>query len=287
MEKKIIIILEIMFVLVAIGFYFFKELIPEYKTKFGSSDAFINPNKYESMVEINVDGNVSFAIVLDNNKDIYHLLFLNERSVCLYNKNIEKTSLDNGLLTIVKKLIENDYLRQDSIIQVTRYEEKYYSDFMKSFKSVLDKYSINTDILEKTSTIKDRALELGISGDNDSNILINIDYFSKELCRANKGNNSFESLSDVNCRKYTDNIYKKLEKYVSSNNIVTLEKGNTELLISLIPADNNGNYYPSSNSWYYVKNSKVYAYIELVSDQKSCSFCYNGSIDTISKGECE
>jgi hypothetical protein len=55
----------------------------------------------------------------------------------------------------------------------------------------------------------------------------------------------------------------------------------------MIPGDDEFKYYPSINSWYYVKDKKVYAYIEFViSDNKVKGYCYNGSIDLVKEGVC-
>jgi hypothetical protein len=55
----------------------------------------------------------------------------------------------------------------------------------------------------------------------------------------------------------------------------------------MIPADDEFKYYPSINSWYYVNDKKVYAYIEFVIDDNNIkSYCYNGSIDLVKEGVC-
>ena len=64
-------------------------------------------------------------------------------------------------------------------------------------------------------------------------------------------------------------------------------KDNTSLIIQVIPADVDGKYYPSSNSWYYIQNGKIYAYIEFSEENKIYGYCYQGTIESRSKGVCK
>ena len=55
MKEKVVIILEIVFILGAFLFYIIKEEIPELKRQYGSSDKIINTKRYQNMIEINID----------------------------------------------------------------------------------------------------------------------------------------------------------------------------------------------------------------------------------------
>jgi hypothetical protein len=289
MQKKIVIIFEILFILVAFTYYTIKVLVPEFKEKYGSSDVLINTNKYKNLIEINVDNKVNFSYALSEDKEIYHIFFLDNNSTILYNQDIENTSISEGVSKTIKLLIENDYLKNTSIIKVTRYGDTYYSNFKNNFLKILKKYSLNTDIIEEDSTLEKLSEKLELDSNKDSSILYNLDLYSKEFTRSiNNVNKSSEDvvLSNDNSRSLSDNIYKKIEEYKNTNNISNLDKDNTLLVINLIPADNSGKYYPTDNSWYYIKDNKIYAYIELTSNNKTYSYCYNGSIDLVKKGEC-
>jgi hypothetical protein len=289
MQKKIVIIFEILFILVAFTYYTIKVIVPEFKEKYGSSDVLINTNKYKNLIEINVDNKVNFSYALSEDKEIYHIFFLDNNSTILYNQDIENTSISEGVSKTIKLLIENDYLKNTSIIKVTRYGDTYYSNFKNNFLKILKKYSLNTDIIEEDSTLEKLSEKLELDSNKDSSILYNLDLYSKEFTRSiNNVNKSSEDvvLSNDNSRSLSDNIYKKIEEYKNTNNISNLDKDNTLLVINLIPADNSGKYYPTDNSWYYIKDNKIYAYIELTSNNKTYSYCYNGSIDLVKKGEC-
>ena len=287
MEKKLVIIFEIIFVIVAIGYYVVKEMIPEYKTMYGSSDKIVNSEKMTNMIEVKVDDNIDFIIMFDDNEKIYHMMFLTKYSTKLYNQNIENQSIDNGINNIVKILIKNDLLKTNSKIELYKNNDKYYSNFINSLKKSLTKYNINTYFTENKLDIIKRAKELNIETGTENAVIVNIDFYSKELVDTYKDYKSDIIVCDMNSSlKLSNNVYKKIEKYVNNNNIDNLEKNNTKLVISTIPADEDLKYYPSTNSWYYVENKKVYAYIEFVNNSKY-SYCYKGSIDDVVEGECD
>lgn len=288
MEKKLMIIAEVLFVLIAITYYTIKELIPEYKTKFGSSDKIVNPTKYKNMVEISLDNGIDFALLIDENKKVFHIFFFTEESYCLYNKNIENTTIKESSNQIIKELIENDYLKTTSNIKVTRYTDAYYEYFINKWKESLKKYSINTEVIEETNTLDNKSQELKINPLSTSSIIVNLDYYSKEIIRMAKSHkgDSIVELNNKTSKTLSNNVYKKIEEYVYKNKINNLEKNNTELLITIIPADEKAKYYPTNNSWYYVKDGKVYAYIEFTQNKNIYGYCYTGSIDYRSEGEC-
>lgn len=289
MEKKIITILEIIVLFVAAIIYFFKVVLPEYKSTLGSSDTFIKTSVYKNMFEINIDNNVEFALVLSEDNTIYHIMFYDKNATCLYNKNIEKKKVEQAVVDTIKILIENDLLKSNSQVSITRYENEYYNEFKSIFINYLKEYNINTPIIEKESTLIKKIEELKLNSNEETeNILRSIDIYSKEFTRNIKNINKDKEniLNDENSRSYTNNIYKKIEKYISENNITYLDRDNTKLVINLIPADTSKKYYPTQNSWYYVNNGKVYAYIELIDQGKIYGYCYKGSIDLNNKGEC-
>jgi len=276
-DKVIRIIIEVVIVIVLLGWYTYKEVIPELKEKYGSSDKIINSNLYKNMIELNID-NTNFILVINKKNSIYHIFFLDKTSLVLHNKNIENTSIDNGLNKTIELLISNDLLNNSSSITLTRYNDESYNEFLSSFKKVLEKYNLTNEIVEKTNTIENKCLELGINND----YLVNLDMYSKSI--SGIGNNNIVINKDT--KELSNNVYKKIEEYIFNNNIDNLDKNNTELVITLIPSDKTLNYYPTSNSWYYVKDKKIYAYIEFQIDNKTSGYCYNGSIDLISEGEC-
>jgi len=290
MEKKIIFILEILLIIGASIYYIIAEVLPEYREKFGSSDTFLKTDDYKNMIEFKIDKTVNFSLLLNNQKKIFHIMFFDKNSICLYNKDIENKDVDIALEEVIKILIENDYLKSSSIVSITRYDDYLYDYFKNILIVTLEKYHLNTNILEDKSSLMEKATELELKPIKDQKkILSNMDYYSKEFPRSLNtvsNNNDDIILSENTSKRVTNSVYKKIEEFVLKNDIKYLDQNNTDLVISLIPADSTGKYYPSSNSWYYVKDGKVYAYIEIIDNNKSYSYCYRGSIDLVTEGEC-
>lgn len=287
MEKKLIIIAEIVFVVIAVGYYTVKELIPDFKKQFGSSDRIVNPEKCTNIIEIKINDDVDYIYLLDNEEKIYHIIFLSPSSLVLYNKNIENNNYDIVNKKSIEQFIKNNYLKTDSKISVTRYNNDNYIKYKDSLLSILKYYNINTNIIENESDFVEMSKKIGVEPSSKSKMISELDYYSKELINNNSNNNLKNIVLDKeNSKKFSNNVYKKIEKYIQSNDIENMDMKDTRLIISSIPADDNAKYYPSINSWYYVKNRRIYAYIEFEENNKY-SYCYKGSIDSVYEGECE
>ena len=93
-------------------------------------------------------------------------------------------------------------------------------------------------------------------------------------------------LTEEQAKEYANNVYKKLENYVITNNIGEQDKNDTSLPINLIPASSDNTIYPNLDSWYYIKNKQVFAYIAIDTKDQTYGWCYNGGIDNYKEGEC-
>ena len=70
-----------------------------------------------------------------------------------------------------------------------------------------------------------------------------------------------------------------------AQNVKDQEISDSNLPIQWIPASSNIEIYPTENSWYYIKDYQVYAYIELEGDH-NYSYCFSGSLENVKKGKC-
>lgn len=279
MNKKLVILLEIVLIIVGITYYVVKIGIPEYKASMGSSDPFINSKKYNNLIEIKINQNTDFGIIIDEDGNINHLFFFDSSSVFLYNKNIENMKLDKGLKSIIKILMDNSLLSDESSCEIVRVNDKYYSNFMIVWKSML-----NCNNTEKKTNLKDIAESFGIYEDSTSSILWNLDFYSKDIVSNSKFYKS-SSIDNSSSRSYADFVYNKLLNIRDKKNITNMKREDVEINISLIPADEDLTIYPTPNSWYYIENGKVFAFIEFVRDGNSYSYCYKGTSDPM-EGEC-
>lgn len=257
MNKKLVILFEILFVVVAFGYYIITIMIPEYREKYGSSDKLFSFNKYNSMYEFLYEDGTNFSIVLDDDKKIYHIFFFDKNSLSIYNHKIEGMKIEDGLSAI------SDILGDRSLLKVICYDG-----------DLISKYINNTSVVYTKSTIEEKCRELSINVNEHEEMLSDMDFYSKEIIKYYKSDKSRKY------REYSDSIYMKIEEYIFANNISNLDKNSTDLLIQSIPTDNG--LYPSVNSWYYVEDGKIYAYIEF----DDFGFCYRGAVDSVIEGMC-
>ena len=91
-------------------------------------------------------------------------------------------------------------------------------------------------------------------------------------------------MTEEEATTYAKRVYEKLNYY--AQDVENQAKESTELPIIQIPANPELTIYPTSESWYYIKNHQVYAYIKFKSSPKDYDFCYNGNINNMKKGKC-
>ena len=284
-EEKILNILTVIVIIILLGYYIITNSIPNYKKTFGSSDKLINTNNYVNLINMNVNNNINVGFILNDKKQIYHIYFYDDNSMIFYNKNIENNTLNKSMDIIITRLIEEDYLKEKSTITLTKYDKKYYTDFKDSLNKILKKYKVNVYLKEKQSDLLTLGKDLEIDNTDRDKILLEIDLLLKSQVNTKEEKEEVK-LTEKDIKKYCNNIYMNIEKYMTDNNIKNEEKNNTKLDIKTITADSNSSIFPDKESYYYIKDSKVYAYIKITIDAKSKDYCYNGSIDEYKVGAC-
>ena len=183
MKKKIRIIFEILFVLIAVFYYYKKVFIPEYRAKSGSSDFLIKTESYSNMVEVSIDNHIDFAFIWNDEKLVYHMFFLSKDSSCLYNKNIEGKNFEEAITLSFQLLDQNHYLNRESSIKLIRYGDKNYSNFLELFTMNLHQYGI-FNIIEEENTLEKKSRELGLDANSKKIMLFALDLYSKEKVKS-------------------------------------------------------------------------------------------------------
>lgn len=292
MKEKHKITLQIILVFILIICALIFEVIPDYQKTQGSSDQYIDTETYTDIVEIKINNKPNFALVTTKNQ-ISNILFFDQESLCLYNQNIEGTSIKEGTKKIIELLIENDYLKQDYFFIMTNYKNSSYEETKKYLLKALSDLSVNITLQEESSSIESKAKLLNIKANDETSALKEIELTSKDIVRHYKNDVSYQStitkpenVTEDNSREYTDTVYKKIETYMRSNNITNQTKEATTLEITKIPANIKGTIFPDETSWYYIEDSKVYAYISITIENNNYSYCYQASIDVYKKGQC-
>ena len=179
MEKKIVIVFEVLVIVVAVFYYYIKIFIPEYREKVGSSDSLIKAESYNNMVEISIDNNIDFSLVWDENGKIYHMFFFSKSASCLYSKGIEGNSFEEAISLTIQLLVENDYLKTNSSVKIIRYGNDGYKSFVQIFNSKLNTLGV-FNVEEYENTLQGKSKQLGLGEDREKNILLAMDIYSKE-----------------------------------------------------------------------------------------------------------
>lgn len=289
-EKHLNIISFIILIVLIVGSVIFKA-IPEYKEGLGSSDSFLTYSKYEDMVEFRINSNLNFAVVTNSNK-VVHILIYTDKAMCLYNQNIEEQSISTAISQIATILIENNKLTDKSIVELTSYENISYKKVKNAFQTALTNNNLlNVTYHEKSSSLEEKADSLGITAASKENIITQLELYSKNVISAYDGEktsspNTKASITEEQSLEYANNVYQKLQNYVITNNIEEQDINSSALPISLIPASQDSSIYPSTSSWYYITNGKVYAYIAFETPNTIYDYCYQGTLEEKKKGEC-
>ncbi|MBQ1551573.1 MAG: hypothetical protein IIZ67_05670 [Bacilli bacterium] len=275
MKKQYLIEVAITMILL-VGVVLFKFL-PEYRQEYGSSDSLIYTD-LSRLVEIKIDG-VDFGYAYNDENKVRAIIFFNNNSTVLYNKNIENLSIDEALTKSLDILYNDKMIRENSIISIIKYQEDNID-----YKTIIEKNLTNKinysyeEQLSSLNTIKER---FNISEEDTSRIIYKLVLQSKEVARSAKNNDK------TSYKEYTDNVYRQLVKYKDTNNIYTEEKDNHTIDISLIPADEDLTMFPTPNSYFYINEGMVFAYIEIDIEGNIISYCYNGNINNYDEGVCQ
>lgn len=268
--KKYELLIETIIVIIAIIVLVIVKEIPELKKELGSSDNIFNSKDVTKLIDVNIDNNI-FGYELSKDNKVVNVIFYNETSLILYNKNIEKRDLSKAISRSYKLLKDNNKLSNNTKITLTKYDEDNNS-YKKYFDNI-KYYSYQ----EKISTYKNINTEYKLNASNNSEILSTLNIKSKDYVL---------SVKNIDISEYTDYVYKKLLVYQSTNNIKNESKDKHSLDIKSIKVKELSNY-PTNKSYYYIDDSKVYAYIELTYNNLDIGYCYRGSYNNYIKGKCK
>ncbi len=278
-------------ILLIIGILIFKY-IPEYKSTLGSSDTFLSTDVDYGIIEIKINDKPDFILVTEEDY-IKQILFFDNTSLCLYNQNIEGKTIESGVDSIIEILIKNNYLKSSDIVTLVNYNNEAYQKISTAFRNKLQNMNVDVNYNELQLSLSQRAKSLGIEINDNEKTLRRLELYSKEIIRKDKHTISEYDESTIkddltvdNAKELTTNVYRKIEDYARKNNIANQDITSASLPITLIPATKDGSLFPDNMSWYYIKDSQVYAYISITENNKTFAYCYQGSIDVYKKGQC-
>lgn len=277
---KIIIIILVILVAIYLG-------VNEYKTSLGSSEKLFNYNNYKTAIRIK-NNNIDTILLINKNVKVSNLILINNESSILYNQDIEEQTLKKSINKILLLFKNNNDLTTDITI-INYKDEKIANKVTKYIKNELIKNNLTLNILNKTSSLEELSDEFDIKANSEKEILETLYYKAMDAITKSKkeDDKDQESIDNNNYKSYADTVYKKLRDYQTKNNIKNQDKNENTIKIELIPADVEQNIYPDMDSWYYIKDEKIYAYIRFKNNDQTIDFCYNGDIEKYKEGVCE
>lgn len=297
MKKKILLYtIEVLLILLVItGLAIFKYY-PEYKKTLGSSDGKFIYENYKSAVEIQIPTGPNYIVIVDKKNKISNIFFENLESFVLYNQEIENKPIYQAIAKMMEKLQEANYLSQ-SITVINYNNQETYDAIVEEINKSLITYGSTTTLIKKTTTLEQKAKELELTYTDETSFWAAIALKSSDLISYKRNNVSKKNKESTTieekgmdletARTYANNIYQKLQVYVANKSIKNQQRDDPTMPIQLLPADNAGTIYTTTDSWYYINDYKIYAEISFENQNQTYSFCYMGSLEHQQKGKCE
>ena len=285
MKKSILKIVIILICIFGFIIYYSMKTIPKQLKEYGLENYFSYKN-YTTMIEFNYDKGEDFAIVLDKNNKVITTFCFNNKSIVISKLKLDKKDYKTAINKVLNRLYKEK--RTNKELTITIYDNyKLLEKIEKIINKQHKKKNIKIKIIKKKSKLINKAKSLKIKEKTNNKILIELSVKSSDII--NKKHKETETskektLTKENAKEYSDIVYDKLLKYQSSNNILNQDIKNNNVKINTIPAKDN--YYPDSDSWYYIKDGKVYAYIKYSYKNNIFESCYLGSKDKYKEGKC-
>ena len=277
MKKKIIIILIIVSIvsLLAMGYIYYNIVLSNL-----NGNIKLDTENYLTSVEVKSKSH--FIIFINKNNKISNIIFLNGYSIkSLYKQNIEGKDISKGIELIVDKLKNNNEFNDNDTFQLIDYgNSTIYNEIKTEFNKEFVIYGVNKNILDGESSLNEKLIRLNYDISNNQNDNLKTLYnHSLNLINLYKNNNFEENqMKEDDFSLYAINIYNKLLTY--KGDIITQEK-NSQTGIDITTINATGDYqnelYPSKDSWYYIENNQVFAYIKFTYNNKTYEYCFNGN----------
>lgn len=273
MNKKILILIGIIvfIVLFLLGGYLYINTI-KYSLSNGIS---LNKEKYKTSV--GVESNINFILYIDKDDKVSNIIFLDNNSVkYLYNKNIEGKNIEDAVKEIIEKIKDDkDFYNNDKLKLINYGDNDIYKQVESEFNKEFVIYGINKNITPVVSTLGDKYKEL--TSDDSKDSVTDLYNYSLDIVNNSAKTESYE---EEDLSGFATNLYNKLVKYANNTNYIAKDDPN-KLDITTVNITNNydNQLYVESDSWYYVENNKVFAYVKINYNSKDYEYCFNGDIN--------
>ncbi len=282
-------LLVVLFTIGLIIYVVITKAWPEYEASLGSSERLFSIKNYNTGVEVKVTAGPEFFLIINKEGKLSNIFLENEKAITIANKDIENKKIEIAIPEIFQNLIDNK-LVENEIIEIIIYnEEEMGQKVINLARQTLEQNNKTAIIQEKNSTLQQKAEEEKIEEKEDSSILWSLYLVSVEIIDHTDVTEKIEKidLTEEQAATYADNIYQKLNTYRINASVTNQARNDTTMPIQLIPGDSSNSIYSSSDSWYYIENSQIYAEITIESNDRNYTFCYQGSIENKKEGMCQ
>ena len=284
----------VLVVIIAVALVVVFKSWPEYQATLGSSEKWFSEKNYKTGIEIKIDMGPEFFMVINEEKQLSYIFIENENALSLVNKDIEGKQLKKAIPEIFQILLTNKQLENNKITIVNYGDRNIYEDTLTLIKDTLTKNSKTNQIIEQTSTLEQKATEENLEEKEQSQVLWTLylrsrefmDQAEEEKQPTAENKTETQKITKDMASTYANSIYQKIVTYMINSNIKNQSRDNGNLPIQYIPGDSENKVYPTTSSWYYIENYKVYAEITIASQNNNYTFCYQGAIEEKKEGLC-
>ena len=284
----------VLVVIIAVALVVVFKSWPEYQATLGSSEKWFSEKNYKTGIEIKIDMGPEFFMVINEEKQLSYIFIENENAVSLVNKDIEGKQLKKAIPEIFQILLTNKQLENNKITIINYGDRNIYEDTLTLIKDTLTKNSKTNQIIEQTSTLEQKATEENLEEKEQSQVLWTLYLRSREFMDqaeeekepTTENKTETQKITKDMASTYANSIYQKIVTYMINSNIKNQSRDNGNLPIQYIPGDSENKVYPTTSSWYYIENYKVYAEITIASQNNNYTFCYQGAIEEKKEGLC-
>ena len=284
----------VLVVIIAVALVVVFKSWPEYQATLGSSEKWFSEKNYKTGIEIKIDMGPEFFMLINEEKQLSYIFIENENALSLVNKDIEGKQLKKAIPEIFQILLTNKQLENNKIKIINYGDRNIYEDTLTLIKDTLTKNSKTNQIIEQTSTLEQKATEENLEEKEQSQVLWTLylrsrefmDQAEEEKQPTAENKTETQKITKDMASTYANSIYQKIVTYMINSNIKNQSRDNGNLPIQYIPGDSENKVYPTTSSWYYIENYKVYAEITIASQNNNYTFCYQGAIEEKKEGLC-
>ncbi len=276
-------VLEIVIVLVAVGYVVVTREWPNYKNSLGSSEQLFSSSEYKTGIEVKIPSGPEFFLVINEEEKLSFIFLENSDAISLANQDIEGKNIEQAIPLVIQNLIDRQKIN-NQVINIINYNDlKIFNNVVSLISETLTKNNLSITVQTDSSTLKQKAEEENIESEDENDILWTLYLVSREIMDETEDESTKTSkITKDNASIYADNIYDKLTTYMVNANIKDQDRNNLNMPIQYIPGDTNNSIYPTSSSWYYIENYQIYAEITI----DNYTYCYSGSKQEKKEGMC-